>query len=193
MKDDAGRKFVAIGDNAVPKMHVDVVNHADGTLFDRVAVFSSMRSADEASFIGVNNYIGVENNFGHVFDPQNSQLTPNEPGLTMIKFDPDSLVLRHETLWEYNEDSIFGMSMLARESGVIFAATGSWDDSISATEGGMYYITAFDSLEGRVFWKIPLGRGFDYTHEFGGIYFNRDGNLFMGTNWHLYSIQAYEE
>ena len=193
MKDDAGRKFVAIGDNAVPKMHVDVVNHGDGKLFDRVAVFSSMRSADEASFIAVNNYIGAENNFGHVFDPPNSQLTPNEPGLTMIKFDPDSLDLRHETLWEYNQDSIFAMSMLARESGVIFAATGSWDDSISATKGGMYYITAFDSLEGRVFWKIPLGRGFDYCHEYGGIYFNRDGNLFMGTNGYLYSIQAYEE
>jgi hypothetical protein len=155
-------------------------------------VFTSMRSADEASLIGVNNYVVAENNFGHTTVPQTSQLTPNEPGLAMIKFNPDG-ALKHERLWEYNLDSIFGMSMLARESGVIFAYTGSWDDSISSTEGGMYSVTAFDVMSGRAFWKIPLGRGFDYTHEFGGVYFNRNGDLFVGSNWHLFSIQAHEE
>ena len=59
------------------------------------------------------------------------------------------------------------MSMLARESGIIFAYTGDWTDDISATEGGMYYVTAIDSWDGRAIWRLPVGRGFPNAHEYG--------------------------
>ncbi len=79
-----------------------------------------------------------------------------------------------------------------RESGIIFAHTADWSDDVSATSGPMYYVRAMDSWDGRSIWRIPLGRGFDYCHEYGGIYFNRHGGLYIGTNRYLISIQDYD-
>ncbi len=84
------------------------------------------------------------------------------------------------------------MSMLCRESGIIFAHTADWSDDVSAVEGPMYYVSAIDSWDGRTIWRIPLGRGFEYCHEYGGIYFNRDGSLYIGTNRYLFAIQDAE-
>ena len=64
----------------------------------------------------------------------------------------------------------------------------------SALEGPVYYILAIDSFDGRVIWRIPIGRGHPYCHGYGGIYFDRGGDkIFMGTNNFLVSIQDYKE
>ena len=77
------------------------------------------------------------------------------------------------------------------ESGLIFAYVGEWDNITSDTNGPMYHVYAIDSYNGRTVWKIPIGRGMEYCHEYGGIYFSRPtGNmLVVGTVAYLIAIK----
>ena len=190
MVGDDGTKSVAITDNANPRMNVVVVDCESGKLIAEKPVFSKMRSADEASLIGVNNRVVVENNFGHTIDYPYSQLVSNEPGMDLIEVLPSTKSA--ETIWNNERTTFFGMSMLARKSGIIFAYSGAWYETISTTEGPEYSVIAIDAYDGRIIWRIPVGRGFKYCHEYGGLYFNRTGSgtsMFVGTNRYLVSIQ----
>jgi len=193
LDDQYGNHLVAIGDNAYPQMHVVVVNRNDGSLVAKIPILPKMRGADEASLIGVGNRLVAENNFGHVWTPMYSQYVANEPGMVMI--DVDSARPSHvgEIIWEEDQTCFLGMAMLCRESGIIFAATVDWHDANSATAGGMYYISAIDSWDGRTVWRVPLGRGRFYAHEYGGVYFDREGNLYVGTQQYLITIKNYRE
>lgn len=194
-----GTNLVAITDNAYPRMNVVICNRDNGHIIDEVPVFPEMRGCDEASLIGVNGHVVVENNFGHTTDFRHSQYVPNEPGLAMIKVNPKG---PSKVVWENTgyPSGFFAMTMLARESGIIFAHTGEWNVPDSSTKGGVYSIVAIDSWDGRIIWRIPLGQGRQYCHDYGGIYFNKTEtgtnsgtSLFMGTERFLVSIQEYED
>ena len=183
-----GTKIVTIADNANPQTNVLVYKCDNGELLSTTPVFSKMRSGDEASLINVRDRIIVENNFGHIVKIPFPQLVSNEPGISLIKASPAKKSA--EIIWDNYYTTAFGMSMLARESGVIFAFSASWYDSISNTEGPEYNVSAIDAHDGRVIWRVPVGRGFNYCHEYGGIYFNRTGtSLYVGANRYLISIQ----
>lgn len=143
---------------------------------------------DNASLIGFGDTFVVENNFGHYPTWPFSQLVPNGPGMEMIRINPENTEQPDEKRWSIPDVHFYAMNMLCRGSGIIFAHTCSWSDDISASKGGMYYISAIDSFNGRVIWQIPLGRGVNYCHEYGGIYFNRNNDLYIGTNQYLVSI-----
>jgi len=191
--DEDGNRFVVFSDNDSPKMNVVVVNRDNGSLVAEIPVFPKMRSAGEASIIGVGNHFVMENNFGHRFQIPVPQYIGNEPGFAMIQLNSKDKINPMEIIWEDTKRSMFAMSMLARESGIIFAHTGSWSDDISSVEGGFYSVSAFDAWDGRVIWDIPLGRGPQWCHEYGGIYFDRNNNLYIGTFDYLVSIQDYVE
>lgn len=184
-------ELVAITDNADPRLNVVVCNRQDGTVIAKVPCFKKMRSADEASLIGVRDTFVAENNFGHYPTYPLSQYVPNGPGMEMIRVSTDSSDYRADEIWNLPDVHFYAMNMLCRESGIIFAHTCDWTADISATKGGMYYISAIDSFNGRVIWRIPLGRGVNYCHEYGGIYFNRNGDLYVGTNQYLVSIKNF--
>lgn len=188
-----GVELVAFTDNADPRLNVVVCNRISGDIVAEIPCFEKMRSADEASLIGVEDIFVVENNFGHYTTYPNSQCVQNGPGMDMIMVDSSSEDIKSEKIWKLPDVHFYAMNMLCRESGIIFAHTCSWSDDVSATEGGMYYISAIDSYNGRIIWQIPLGRGTDYCHEYGGIYFNRLDSLFIGTNKYLISIRNIPE
>lgn len=185
---DDGTRLVAIMDNALPQENVVVVDRKNGRLVAEVPLFPRMRGGNEASLIGVKNWVCAENNFGHS-NPEVGmpQLVPNEPGLAMIRLEAPEL--KPNVVWEDTRTVSLGMNMLCRESGVIFAHTADWYDSESATQGAMYYISAIDAWDGRVIWRIPLGRGRPFCKDYGGQYFDRDGNLYIGADGHLVSIR----
>ena len=191
MDDGNGHKFVTICDNAYPFLNVLVINCQDGSLVSKSPVFAEMRGACEASLIGVKDRVVVANNFGHVWLTGVPQLISNEPGLTMIQLYPDDAVNPYRIFWDDQRTCTFGMTMLCRESGIIFAYTGDWSGDISATEGGMFYVSAIDSWDGRIIWRIPVGRGHPNCHHYGGIYFDRKGDLYVGTINYLVSVKNY--
>ncbi len=110
----------------------------------------------------------------------------------MIRVHPSDTDNPAEEIWYMENTHFYAMNMLCRGSGIIFAHTCDWTDDISATKGGMYYVSAIDSFDGRVIWKIPLGRGVNYCHEYGGIYFNKNGDLYIGTNQYLVCIKNFD-
>ena len=194
MVDDSGKMLVAITDNAYPQMNVVVFDYATGDKVSETPVFSKMRSANEASVIGVKNTIFVPNNFGHTLTTVGSQYVSNEPGLAKIAVDTGTNSTSADIIWNQDHYTFFGMSMLARKSGIIFAYSGEWYDEASALEGPVYYVLAIDSFDGRVIWRIPFGRGSPYAHAYGGIYFDRTGQkIFVGASNFIISVQDYIE
>lgn len=188
---DGAHDYVVITDNANPRMNVCVYQRDTGELVNKTPVFSKMRSCNEASVIGVKNSVFVENNYGHTIDYPFSQFVANEPGMTALSI--NSSPGSSNVIWTDDRSCFFAMTMLARESGVIFAHTADWYDDNSWKDGPMYYVDARDSYTGRIIWRIALDRGFDWCHEFGGIYFNHNNDLFIGTNKYLVSIQSVTE
>jgi len=189
MKDDSGRRTVVITDNASPKMNVVVFDYDSvvGESPVTMPVFQNMRSANEASVIGVNQSIFVENNFGHTIGYFHSQWVATQTGMTKLTVDMSKSSA--ELDWDQDRCAFIAMTMLARKSGILFAHSGEWDVR-SDTEGAMYNIIAVDSYDGRVIWRVPIGRGGPFCHEFGGIYFDQIGDkIFMATNDYLISIQ----
>ncbi len=187
-----GTELVGIVDNADPRCNVMVCHRKDGSIVTEVPCFEKMRSADEASLIGVQDTFVAENNFGHYPTYPFSQYVPNGPGMEMLQVHPaESDGQRADEIWDQSAVHFYAMSMLCRESGIIYAHTCDWSTDISAVQGGMYYVSALDSFDGRLIWRVPLGRGVNYCHEYGGIYFNRNGDLFMGTNQYLISIKNF--
>ena len=172
-------------------MNVCVYQRETGALVNKTPVFANMRSCNEASVIGVHNSIFVENNYGHTIEFPHSQFVANEPGMTAMSINtyPGS----SDVIWTDDRSCFFAMTMLARKSGVIFAHTADWYDDSSWHKGGMYYVDARDSYTGRIIWRIALGRGIDWCHEFGGIYFNYNNDLYIGTTKYLVSIQSISE
>ncbi|WP_240042338.1 hypothetical protein [Photorhabdus khanii] len=191
-KMEDGTELVGITDNADPRLNVLVCNRADGSVISETPCFLEKRSADEASLIGVGDTFVVENNFGHYPRWPFSQLVPNGTGMEMIRIDPTNTEQPDEKIWSLPDVHFYAMNMLCRGSGIIFAHTCNWSEDISASKGGMYYISAIDSFDGRVIWQIPLGRGVNYCHEYGGIYFNRNGDLYIGTNQYLVAIKVFQ-
>ena len=187
-----GIELVGITDNADPQLNVLVCNRSDGTVISQTPCFAKMRSADEASLIGVGDIFVAENNFGHYPTYPFSQLVPNGPGMEMIRVNPGNAEEPAEEIWYLENIHFYAMNMLCRGSGIIFAHTCDWTDDISAVKGGMYYISAIDSFNGRVIWRIPMGRGVNYCHEYGGIYFNKNGDLYIGTNQYLAAIKNFD-
>lgn len=192
-----GTGYVAITDNAYPQMNVVVYKQDCGTPVSEVPVFPKMRGCDEASLIGVKGRVIVENNFGHTLDFPHSQYVANEPGIALIQVEQDG---KSEAIWDNDHLIPFGMSMLARKSGVIFANTGDWNVPESSTKGALYSISAIDSWDGREIWRLPLGQGRKYCRDYGGVYFNRTDSdqgtgtsIFIGTESFLVSVQNYDK
>lgn len=185
-----GKRLAAITDNAAPQLNVVVYDRENGDKISETPVFAPMRSCDEASLIGVENTLVVENNYNHIPTYPLSQTTMIEPGMARIdlNLDPNGSPEASVT-WEEGRISFLAMNMLARESGIIFAHTGDWSGDLSATEGAMYYISALDAFTGRTIWRVPLGRGVAFCHDYGGLYFNHEGSLYIGTQEYICSVQ----
>lgn len=187
--------YIAIVDNADPKMNVVVYDSHTGFKISETPCFEDMRSADEASLIGVQNTFIAENNFGHYDTYPANLCAPNGLGMELIRLgsaDSDSRKIAATPIWTIPDVHFYAMNMLCRHSGIIFAHTCDWDVANSASHGGMYYVSAIDSYNGRVIWRIPLGQGNHYCHEYGGIYFNSTNDLFIGTNRYLFCIRNHQ-
>ncbi len=183
-----GTELIAITDNADPQLHVLVCRRDNGDIVAEVPCFEKMRSADEASLIGVGSTFIAENNFAHYPTWPFSQTVPNGTGMSSLTVDASGNNQALETNWDMPDTHFYAMNMLCRKSGIIFAHTCDWSSPESAEQGGMYYVSAIDSFNGRIIWQIPLGRGVEYCHEYGGIYFNHQGDLYIGTNQYIARI-----
>lgn len=171
----AGGAYVAIADNAEPRMNVVVVD----TTGERprqlcaVPVFSEGESATENSLIAIDGGLIVENNFGYsAFDVAGGRTTT--PGVARIDVEPNGCQLA----WENGSLSVPSLvSKATAPGGAILTYTK--DASVVGTDA--WWFTALDVRTGAVAWRRMAGIGPMLNNHYAGGYLGPDGSFYVGT------------
>ncbi len=168
-----GRDYVAITDNAEPRMNVLVYKRqrsvAGNRLVCRVPVFEEGSSATENSLIAFGNSIIVENNYGYA-RPVHFIGKLSTPGITRIEFSPDG---HCENLWEAGMIVPSVVSKYSVESGMVYTYT-------KDTAG--WYFTGLSGATGKaVFSKKVGGDELKFNNHYSGIAIGPDGSAYVGT------------
>ncbi|MDB4973763.1 MAG: hypothetical protein JWN48_2104 [Myxococcaceae bacterium] len=173
-----GSDYVAIGDNAEPRMNV-LVMRRDSRAGQRVvckqAVFGAGKSATENTFIGYQRSLIVENNAGYdLFTTMRGGKT-SAPGIARIDVRADESGC--DVVWESQEISQTTVPKLSTESGLVYLYT----KLPNAPKGAdAYYFTALDFSTGRTVYQVLTGTGVRYDNNWAAISLAPDGSAFVG-------------
>jgi hypothetical protein len=172
-----GNRFVAIGDNADPFMHVNVYNRQTGALVAQQAVFSAFpgRNACENSLIAVNHSIIVENNYGNENVLSTIGPLTTVPGVDRVDFDPATGQSR--VVWENATISVPSVvSQLSTGDGLVYTYA---KDRIGWYWAALDFQTGALAARSRVPWSVFLG-GALANNFYSGIGIGPDGTAYVG-------------
>ena len=172
-------RFVAITDNAEPRMNVLVYDARPRSrgrrLVCRVPVFESSQSATENSLIAAGSSLFVENNYGYrAFEILGGH--SSEPGVARIDVNRDQGGCG--VAWE--NDDVHVPSVVSKVS----AADGTfltYTRPPSALGIDAWYFTALDAGTGEVLWKRKAGSGPLANNHYAALYLGSEGQLYVGT------------
>lgn len=171
---DRGR-YVAITDNAEPRMNVLVVDVADSSpvVHCAVPVFPQGESATENSLVALGNSLIVENNYGYTVTAVAGGHTTT-PGLARIDVTESGCVLA----WETSEVTI--PSLVSK--GVAGAgAVLTYSKEFSPLGVDAWWFTAVDATSGQVMWRRLAGVGGLLNNHYAAGYLGPDGSVYIGT------------
>ena len=174
-----GSDYVAIGDNAFPRMNVVVMRRGGESDQERVVcrtpVFAPGKSATENTFIGYQRSLIVENNAGYdLFTTMRNGKT-SAPGVARIDVRPDESGC--DVVWESQEISQTTVPKLSTETGLVYLYTKMPDAPAGADA---YYFTAIDFATGRTVYRILTGTGVRYDNNWAAISLAPNGTAFVG-------------
>jgi hypothetical protein len=173
-----GSDYVAITDNADPRMHVNVYRRAaavEGSrLLCSVPVFQPGHSATENSLIATDHSIIVENNAGfHVDAVHRKVLGTSFPGITRIDVDDSGC----HAVWTNDSVRIPSVvSKLSVQNGLIYTYTLQKGPSGGVSGADGYYFTAIDFHTGQTVFQRLIGQGTYFDNYYSGIHLGPDGN-----------------
>ncbi len=168
-------RWVAITDNAEPRMNVVVVERDTGAVACTVPVFADGLSATDNSLIALDDTLVVENNYG--YKPaitSTSAGRTTEPGLAAIRVTPEGCT----TAW--SNDSIHIPSVVSKATsvgGLIITYT----KPPNRLGVDSWYFTAVDIRTGDVTWTRRAGAGTPFNNHYAAAYLGADGDMFVGT------------
>jgi hypothetical protein len=201
-----GRHYVAITDNADPRMHV-LVFRADrsgpGTRpVCRVPVFRRGHGATDNSLVAIGRGLVVENNYGYTGpeqdppsgDPQRNTPT-TEPGVTRIDVD-----YRHggcRRAWTNDEVRVpTSVSKVSAATGLMYVYEHPAADEVHYSSGepptgpeDPWYLTALDARTGEQVWSALTGVGLGYNNNYAPITFGPDGTAYVGVLGGLVAVR----
>lgn len=174
-----GEDYVAIADNAEPRMSVLVYRR--GTELNRerlvckMPVFKPHQSATENTLIGHGRSLIVENNAGYdLFLTMRGGKT-SAPGLARIDVREDGSGC--DLVWESQEVSQTTVPKLSTATGLIYLYT----KLANAPEGAdAYYFTALDFKSGKTVFRVLAGTGVRYDNNWAAISLAPDGTAYVG-------------
>lgn len=173
-----GRDYVAIGDNAEPRMNVLVFRRDRTHAHRRVCatpVFAPGRSATENTFIGHGRSLVVENNAGYdIFTTMRGGRT-SSPGVARVDVRADESGC--DVVWESNEISQTTVPKLSTATGLVYLYT-KRPDAPSGVDA--YYFTAIDFETGRTAYRVLTGTGVRYDNHWAAITLAPDGTAYVG-------------
>ncbi len=184
-----GKRWVAITDNADPRMHVLVYWRAAAfprpRLVCSVPVFADGQGATENSLITNGKSLVVENNYGYsgLMSVMNGATT--EPGITRIDVRASG---RCRTRWTNGERVPSAVSKLSGGTGLLYTYTK--DPGPGATDA--WYFTAVSFRRGLTVWKRLVGTGFGYNNNFAPVSVGPDGTAYVGVLGGLTAIRDTE-
>jgi hypothetical protein len=174
-----GEEYVAIADNAEPRMNVLVYKRGAGLegqrLVCKVPVFEPGKSATENTLIGHGRSLIVENNAGYdLFLTMRGGKT-SAPGLTRIDVRADESGC--DLIWQSREVSQTTVPKLSTATGLVYLYT----KLENPPEGAdAYYFTALDFKTGKTVFRVLAGTGVRYDNNWAAISLAPDGTAYVG-------------
>ena len=160
-----GRKYVAITDNADPRIHVNVYRRADHVRGSRlvcsVPVFRAGASASENSLVGWDNGLLVENNSGYLNPTTRVEGSPLPGGVTKVTVTSDGC----HVAWTNPVLSPSVVPKLARGNGLLYL----YSPQPIAPGLDAWYLTVVDWRTGRTVARIHTGDGPPYDNAWAPI------------------------
>jgi hypothetical protein len=199
--------YVAITDNADPRMHV-LVFRADrtgtgGKPLCSVPVFAAGKGSTDNSLIAIGNSLIVENNYGYTGPvaapsanppPSPSRATPTtEPGVTRIDVDYGSGGCH--AAWTNSTVRVpTSVSKASAAAGLVYVYSHPAADEVryrSSHPGDEdpWYLTALDLRTGHMVWSRFTGVGVGYNNNYAPISLGPDGTAYIGTLGGLVSVR----
>jgi hypothetical protein len=173
-----GEDYIAIGDNAEPRMNVLVFRRDRVHANRRVCatpVFTPGQSATENTFIGHGRSLVVENNAGYdIFTTMRGGRT-SSPGIARVDVREDESGC--DVVWQSNEISQTTVPKLSTATGLVYVYT-----KLPDAPGGVdaYYFTAIDFHTGRTAYRVLTGTGVRYDNHWAAITLSPDGTAYVG-------------
>ncbi|MEO3783058.1 hypothetical protein ABGB12_07005 [Actinocorallia sp. B10E7] len=174
-------EYVAINDNAEPRMNVLVHRLRDGKRVCKVPVFWKNRSASDNSLIGFGRSLVVENNSGY---RNFLELAPGASSVGgLARVDVTSRGCR--TVWTSRERSPSTVAKASVPGGLVYAYTKEpRKDGIDA-----WYLTAIDFHTGRTAYKVLTGTGKYFDNNWAPINLGPDGTAYIGVIGGLVAVR----
>ena len=168
-----GTDYIAIGDNADPRMHVVVFKRTAAPLANRQvcaeAVFPLIFSDSFNSLVATDTTITVENNYGYDLERTLFGGT-TVPGITRIDLDPGGTGCH--TVWENKKLSVPNVvSQASLATGLEYTYTKQGD--LGLTDA--WYFTAVDLRTGELVYKQLAGTGVLFDSHYSSVYLGPDG------------------
>lgn len=172
-----GDRWVAITDNADPRMNVLVYDRRTGVsdrLHCTVPVFKDGASATENSLTAAGDSVLVENNYGYAGFQSTLLGQSTTPGFARVLIEPDGCRLA------WSNDTVIAPTSVPKASlgsGLVYAYTKPVrKDAIDA-----WYLTAIDIRTGEVAWSRLTGTGIHWNNHYASIYLGPDGAAYIAT------------
>ncbi len=175
--------FVALTDNAEPRINLVFVRRSDGVPVCSAPLFEEGKSGTDVSVVGFEHAdengqgtdvysVIVENNWGNHRFPRSRP----EPGLTRVDLirDQDESY-RCEKIWASKEKSI-GVFKMSLASGLIYMYWRSETCPVTS-----WYFTAVDFRSGETVYKRLTGTGLGYNNWAGASFIHPDGGIAYST------------
>jgi outer membrane protein assembly factor BamB len=200
------RHYVAITDNADPRMHV-LVYRADRSGPGRrplcsMPVFRRGRSATDNSLIAFGRAIIVENNYGYTGPqqtPPSASPTRNSPttvpGVTRIDVDYAHGGCR--TAWRNTRIRVpTSVSKVSAATGLVYVYEHPAADEVHYSSAqpptgpeDPWYLTALDARNGHRVWSVLTGVGLGYNNNYAPITFGPEGTAYVGVLGGLVAVR----
>jgi hypothetical protein len=164
--------LIAIADNGIPQMHMNVYHRVDGRLICSVPVFGEGLTGCENSLIGYGNDVLIENNGGFKLFFGDAQDT--QTGLVKIHVLQD--LSAAEIVWENYDLKASTTPTLSTANGLIY--------SYCVKEGSKgsdaWYLSMVDWETGKTVYEYWVGSGKDFSDMLQPVVIN-DGAFYIGT------------
>lgn len=181
-----GRDFVAITDNADPRMQVLVYRRAARVVGPRlvtaVPVFGAYEGATENSLVATDRSIVVENNYGYFSFQATVGGRTTTPGLARIDLDASG---QGHLVWTSAERVPSLVTKASTASGLVYTYTK--DPGPGTTDA--WYFTAIDFRTGRTVWKRLAGTGLLYNNHYSGLHLGPDGTIYVGVGGGIVALR----